>query len=198
MLFVREQAAAVQLEELLDKLSVPLTGEELGLIEKIYRQAMKLEIEFFSAQPIAQPAVVPLIKLHDPMEQLFIFSDFDLTCSVVDSFAILTAPKTHQGAADAKKISSDTILTAPQADQGVADAKVISSDIILTAPKTEQGLADAERISSEMRNSWYALSNQYAEEYETCIANLLSKEKGKVLCLLLFQVTYSLPNSSSC
>ena len=107
------QAAAVQVEELLDKLSVPLTGEELDLIEKLYRQAMKLEIEFFSAQPIGQPALVPLTKLHDPTERLVIFSDFDLTCTVVDSsailaeIAILTAPKTDQDMVDAKKISSD-------------------------------------------------------------------------------------------
>ncbi|KAK4855561.1 hypothetical protein QYF36_008521 [Acer negundo] len=97
------QAAALQTEDLLDKLSVSLTGEELSIIEKLYHQAMKLEIDFFCAQPLAQPTVVPLIKEHNPEEDhLILFSDFDLTCTVVDSSAILaeiaivTAPKSDQ------------------------------------------------------------------------------------------------------
>ncbi|KAL3727622.1 hypothetical protein ACJRO7_032375 [Eucalyptus globulus] len=97
----RLRAAALQIEDLLDKLSVSLTGEELDVIEKLYHQATKLEIEFFLAQPLAQPAIVPLIR--DPSlaaNRLMLFSDFDLTCTVVDSSAILaeiaivTAPRT--------------------------------------------------------------------------------------------------------
>lgn len=64
---------------------------------------MKLEIDFFCAQPLAQPTVVPLIKEHNAAkDHLTIFSDFDLTCTVVDSSAILaeiaivTAPKSDQ------------------------------------------------------------------------------------------------------
>ncbi|CAN1233964.1 Bifunctional TH2 protein, mitochondrial [Linum perenne] len=94
------QASALQTEDLLDKLAVSLTGEELDVIEKLYHQAMKLETEFFSAQPILQPTVVPLTKDHNPdKDRLVIFSDFDLTCTVVDSSAVLaeiaivTAPK---------------------------------------------------------------------------------------------------------
>ncbi|KAA8538965.1 hypothetical protein F0562_025657 [Nyssa sinensis] len=97
------QASALQTEDLLDKLSVSLTGEELDIIEKLYHQAMKHEIEFFSAQPLAQQTVVPLSKEHNPAEhRLMIYSDFDLTCTVVDSSAILaeiaiiTAPKSDQ------------------------------------------------------------------------------------------------------
>lgn len=80
-----------------------LTGEELDIIEKLYLQAMKLEIEFFLAQPLAQKIVVPLSKEHNAAENcLMLFSDFDLTCTVVDSSAILaeiaiiTAPKSGQ------------------------------------------------------------------------------------------------------
>ncbi|KAL9381884.1 hypothetical protein Peur_024919 [Populus x canadensis] len=94
------QASALQTEDLLDKLSVSLTGEELDIIEKLYHQAMKLEIEFFLAQPIAQTTLAPLTKGRNPEDdRLVIFSDFDLTCTVVDSsailaeIAILTAPK---------------------------------------------------------------------------------------------------------
>ncbi|OMO96044.1 Thiaminase-2/PQQ biosynthesis protein C [Corchorus olitorius] len=97
------QASALQTEDLLDKLTVSLTGEELDIIQKLYHQAMKLELEFFYAQPLSQPTVVPLTEEHDPaQDRLVIFSDFDLTCTVVDSSAILaeiaivTAPKSDQ------------------------------------------------------------------------------------------------------
>ncbi|KAJ6824970.1 bifunctional TH2 protein, mitochondrial-like [Iris pallida] len=112
------EAAALQTEELLDKLSVALTGEELDFIEKLYRQAMKLETEFFAAQPVTKPAVVPLTNLHDPSKRLFVFSDFDLTCTVVDSssilaeIAILTASKADQ-----------------KADQGLGDVRKTSSSM---------------------------------------------------------------------
>ncbi|KAJ4954406.1 hypothetical protein NE237_011189 [Protea cynaroides] len=94
------EASAQQTEVLLDKLSVSLTGEELEVMKKLYHQAMKLEIEFFTAQPIIQQTIVPLTRMLDPVECcLVIFSDFDLTCTIVDSsailaeIAILTAPK---------------------------------------------------------------------------------------------------------
>ncbi|KAI3819032.1 hypothetical protein L1987_12854 [Smallanthus sonchifolius] len=80
------QAAALQTENLLDKLSVSLTGEELDIIQKLYHQAMKLEMEFFLAQPVDQQTVIPLSKEHNPVT---IFSDFDLTCTVVDSCTVL-------------------------------------------------------------------------------------------------------------
>ncbi|CAO2207628.1 unnamed protein product [Urochloa humidicola] len=80
---------ALQIEELLDKLSVSLTGEELEIIGKLYQQAMKLEVEFFSAQLVDQPAVAPLSRYCGAKYKLLIFSDFDLTCTVVDSSAIL-------------------------------------------------------------------------------------------------------------
>ncbi|CAA2979352.1 bifunctional TH2, mitochondrial isoform X1 [Olea europaea subsp. europaea] len=93
----------LQTEVLLEKLSVSLTGEELDIIEKLYHQAMKLEIEFFLAQPLAQKTVVPLLTEHNPAEdRLILFSDFDLTCTVIDSSAILaeitiiSAPKSYQ------------------------------------------------------------------------------------------------------
>ncbi|KAL6901027.1 hypothetical protein ACP4OV_005703 [Aristida adscensionis] len=53
---------AFQIEELLDKLSVSLTGEELEIIGKLYQQAMRLEVGFFSAQPVDQPVVAPLSR----------------------------------------------------------------------------------------------------------------------------------------
>lgn len=111
------QASALQTEELLDKLSVSLTGEELDVIEKLYYQAMKLEIDFFNAQPLFQPTIAPLTKGHNPEEdRLVIFSDFDLTCTVVDSSAIL---------------AEIAIVTAPKSDNQPEDqiARMLSSDL---------------------------------------------------------------------
>nr|GMC70797.1 probable aminopyrimidine aminohydrolase, mitochondrial [Ipomoea batatas] len=97
------QEFSLQTEDLLDKLSVSLTGEELGIIEKLYSQGIKHEIDFFLAQPLIQKAVVPLSGEHNLEDRrLMIFSDFDLTCTLVDSsailaeLAILTAPKSDQ------------------------------------------------------------------------------------------------------
>lgn len=84
-------------------MSASLTGEELDIIEKLYKQTMKLETEFFMAQPLTQKTVAPLSKELNPEEwRLTLFSDFDLTCTIVDSSAILaeiaivTAPKSDQ------------------------------------------------------------------------------------------------------
>lgn len=112
------QVSALQTEDLLDKLSVSLTGEELDIIEKLYHQAMKLELDFFLAQPLGQQTVVPLSKLHKEAEdQLIIFSDFDLTCTVVDSSAIL---------------AEIAIITAPKSDQSQPEtqiARMLSADL---------------------------------------------------------------------
>ncbi|XP_071702471.1 bifunctional TH2 protein, mitochondrial-like [Rutidosis leptorrhynchoides] len=141
------QAAMVQTEDLLDKLSVSLTGEELDTMQKLYLQALKLEMEFFSAQPIDQQTVLPLIKQHIPTEhRLMIFSDFDLTCTVVDSSAIL---------------AEIAIVTAPKSDQSQPE----SLDQI------------ARLSSVDLRNTWEVLSKQYTEEYEQCTESMLATEK---------------------
>ncbi|XVF32320.1 hypothetical protein REPUB_Repub17cG0071700 [Reevesia pubescens] len=82
---------AFRIEELLDMLSVSLTGEELDVIERLYHQSMRLEVDFFSSQLIIQEAVVPLSRMLDPSAgvELTIFCDFDLTCTAFDSSAIL-------------------------------------------------------------------------------------------------------------
>ncbi|XP_022746780.1 bifunctional TH2 protein, mitochondrial-like [Durio zibethinus] len=104
------EASAQQTEDALDKLSVSLTGEELNIIEKLYHQAMKLEIEFFYAQPLTQPTVVPLTKEHDlTQDHLMIFSDFDLTCTVIDSSAML---------------AEIAIITAPTSDQSELEGQI--------------------------------------------------------------------------
>ncbi|PWA40790.1 heme oxygenase-like, multi-helical, HAD-like domain protein [Artemisia annua] len=84
------EASASQIEELLDKLTVSLTGEELQFVETIYHKAMKLQVEFFSAQPINQNTILPLYQaLGSDEHNVIICSGFDMTCSAVDSCALL-------------------------------------------------------------------------------------------------------------
>ncbi|PON44384.1 heme oxygenase [Parasponia andersonii] len=86
------QELAKKTEDVLDTLSAPLTGEELRLTAKLYNQAVKLQVEYFASLPIPQQqrTVVPLARVQDlNNDQLTIFSDFDLTCSVVDCAAML-------------------------------------------------------------------------------------------------------------
>ncbi|XP_009616741.1 bifunctional TH2 protein, mitochondrial-like isoform X1 [Nicotiana tomentosiformis] len=84
------EAYASRIEDLLDKLSVCLTGEELDVVERLYHQAMKLELEFISAQPITQSTVTPISQVQEPAGcNLTMFCDFDMTCSAVDSSALL-------------------------------------------------------------------------------------------------------------
>jgi|UniRef100_A0A2N9HCV3 thiaminase len=105
------EASALQIEEMLDKLSISLTGEELEVIEKLYHQAMKLEVDFFNTQPISQQTVVPLARMHDLAEHhLTIFCDFDLTCTAVDSSAML---------------AEIAIITAPKADSDVSETQLV-------------------------------------------------------------------------
>ncbi|KAH9308063.1 hypothetical protein KI387_035974, partial [Taxus chinensis] len=97
------EASATQIEELLDKLAISLTGEELEVLGRLYHQALKLEIEFFSAQPLSQRTSVPVLKVGDLADTRYtVVSDFDLSCTILDSsvvlaeIAILTALKAEQ------------------------------------------------------------------------------------------------------
>jgi hypothetical protein len=101
----------LQIEDMLDKLSISLTGEELEVIQKLYHQALKLEVDFFATQPIAQQTIVPLARVHDPAEyHLNIFCDFDLTCTAFDSAAIL---------------AEIAIITAPKADSDGSGTQLV-------------------------------------------------------------------------
>ncbi|KAL8490028.1 hypothetical protein ACS0TY_025793 [Phlomoides rotata] len=84
------EASASRIEDLLDKLSICLTGEELDVVERLYNRAMKLEIDFIWSQSVVQQTIVPFSLLHKrPEDNLVISCDFDLTCTAVDSSALL-------------------------------------------------------------------------------------------------------------
>ncbi|KAL0437323.1 UNVERIFIED_CONTAM: Bifunctional protein, mitochondrial [Sesamum radiatum] len=83
------EASASSIEDLLDKLSISLTGEELDVVERLYHRAMKLELEFIWSQPVLQQTIVPFSRMNNSADNLIIFCDFDLTCTAIDSSALL-------------------------------------------------------------------------------------------------------------
>ncbi|XP_060212439.1 bifunctional TH2 protein, mitochondrial-like isoform X3 [Lycium barbarum] len=108
---------ALQNEEWLDKLSVTFTSEELDIIEKLYEKAMKLVLGFPLAQPLDQKSVIPIIsREHNPAEyRLVIFFNFDQTCTVVNSSAIL---------------AEMAIISAPKSDENIGTVvRMLSADL---------------------------------------------------------------------
>ncbi|XP_031132412.1 bifunctional TH2 protein, mitochondrial-like isoform X3 [Ipomoea triloba] len=82
----RFQDFSLQTGYLLNRLSDSFTAEELDIIETLYSQGFKHEIDFFLAQPLIQKAVVPLSGEHNLEErQLMIFSEFNFSLASVDS-----------------------------------------------------------------------------------------------------------------
>lgn len=97
---------------MLDKLSISLTGEELDVVERLYHRAMKLELDFIWSQPVAQQTIVPFSLLRNSAEDnLITLCDFDLTCTAIDSSALLAELAIVAAATNASEPSSDHIRT---------------------------------------------------------------------------------------
>ncbi|PON66844.1 heme oxygenase [Trema orientale] len=74
---------AQKTDYVLDILSESLNEEELLTTEKVYHQAMKIQVEFLASRPMFQQTVVPLSRFQIlNKSQLTIFSNFSFTCSV--------------------------------------------------------------------------------------------------------------------
>ncbi|PIM99755.1 Aminopyrimidine aminohydrolase [Handroanthus impetiginosus] len=107
------EASASRIEDLLDKLSISLTGEELDVVERLYHRAMKLELEFIWSQPVVQQTIVPFSRLQNRAEDnLIIFCDFDLTCTAIDSSALLA----ELAIVASTNVSETQLSLAPPAD----------------------------------------------------------------------------------
>lgn len=141
-------------EELQEKLSVILTGDEIDLLYNLYHQTMILEIDFFNSLPFDQPTVVPVTKgLSSAEDRLMVLSNFDLACTVHDSSAIL---------ADMAQV------TAAKSDHSPSGSECSPSESPL-----------AQMSSGDVRNMWEKICKQYAQEYEECIESIIPAEKGK-------------------
>ncbi|KAI3891601.1 hypothetical protein MKX03_033148 [Papaver bracteatum] len=87
-------------EVLLDKLCNSLAQEEIEVVERLYRRAMRLKMDFFNSQQSA--LIIPVYTKLDPKERLMLFADFDFTCTdlgslgILKNIAIVTAQKVDQ------------------------------------------------------------------------------------------------------
>ncbi|KAI3961751.1 hypothetical protein MKW92_015821 [Papaver armeniacum] len=87
-------------EVLLDKLCNSLAQEEIQVVERLYRRAMRLKMDFFNSQQSA--LIIPVYTKLDPKERLMLFADFDFTCTdlgslgILKNIAIVTAQKAYQ------------------------------------------------------------------------------------------------------
>ncbi|KAH7435025.1 hypothetical protein KP509_06G045600 [Ceratopteris richardii] len=81
------QSATLQVEHLLDTLAENLAEDDVSKLGRLYSQAMTLELEFFSAQPKCQCALLPFVRRQvDGIDASYLLiMDFDFTCSVMDS-----------------------------------------------------------------------------------------------------------------
>ncbi|OWM70298.1 hypothetical protein CDL15_Pgr026148 [Punica granatum] len=79
------EAAVEQTENLLDKLSAPLTGNDFEILENLYRRTLELGVEVLSAQAISQPCITPLMRPPNSSgRRLLFFSAFDSTFDKFD------------------------------------------------------------------------------------------------------------------
>lgn len=125
-----------------------MTGGELEIVEKLYFQALKLELEFISAQPIIQSSLVPVSQVQVPVpakSNLKVFCDFDMTCSAFDSSALL---------------AEMAIMTARKA--------------YLNESETQA----SQVIAPDLSAAWGSLSSKYIEEYDQCIDSIIPAEAG--------------------
>jgi hypothetical protein len=85
------QASTLVIEQLLDSLANHLDKEDFEYVERLYLQAFKLELDFFSAQPNCDCPLLPFIKSQtsDSRSSYLLMSDFDLTCTMTDSCTVL-------------------------------------------------------------------------------------------------------------
>ncbi|GJY14339.1 retrovirus-related pol polyprotein from transposon TNT 1-94 [Tanacetum coccineum] len=106
-----------QIEELLEKLTVSLTVEELQFVKTIHHKAMKLQVDFLSAQPINQNTIVPLYQaLGNDEHNVIICSGFDMTCSVVYSCALLADVAIIKSSKIVKENGNESIVDGSSVD----------------------------------------------------------------------------------
>ncbi|KAI3935074.1 hypothetical protein MKW92_027857 [Papaver armeniacum] len=89
-------------EVLLDKLCNSLAQGEIEVVGRLYRQAMRLEMDFVYSRHSEQTLIIPIYTNLDPKDRLILFAGFDFTCTDLDSLgileniAIMTAQKADQ------------------------------------------------------------------------------------------------------
>ncbi|KAI3923659.1 hypothetical protein MKW98_011289 [Papaver atlanticum] len=135
-------------EVLLDKLCNSLAQEEIEVVERLYRHAMRLKMDFFYSRQSEQTLIIPVYTKLDPKERLILFADFDFTCTDLGSLGVL---------------ENIAIMTAQKADQ------------LLQGQDRDK---PSHITSTDLKNTWELLSQQSTFEYDNCIKKIMLGEKA--------------------
>ncbi|KAJ4836408.1 hypothetical protein Tsubulata_020980 [Turnera subulata] len=161
-----------KVEQVLNKLCATLNSEQKDVIEKLYRKSMVLEVEFFLAPTLGQSCVVPLTRQHDPAKhRLLILSDFERTCTPVESSAVF---------ADMAIKAAQKSEKARPWNRCMSAAELRAKWAMLTAPKSghvKHGSQISKISSAEMKAKWGFLFALHEQEYEQCIESIMTSEK---------------------
>ncbi|RZC72781.1 hypothetical protein C5167_048261 [Papaver somniferum] len=147
--YKRFKASYRDAEELLDKLCYSLSQEEIQVIKRLYRHAMRLEMDFFYSPQSEQTLILPIYpKLDAKKERLMLFADFDFTCTSVASLEIL---------------ANIEILSAQKPDQ---------------QRQGEDRDGHSQIASIDLRKTWELLSQQYTLENENFKKEIMLGKKA--------------------
>ncbi|KAI3871914.1 hypothetical protein MKX03_012947 [Papaver bracteatum] len=136
-------------EDVLDELCDSLTDKEVEVVERLYCQAMRLEMDFFYSRQSEQTLIIPICTKLDPKEErLMLFADFDFTCTSVASLEIL---------------ANIEILTAQKPDRQLLG---------------EDRDGHSQVTSIDLRKTWELLSQQYTSENDNFIEKIMLGEKA--------------------
>ncbi|KAI3975015.1 hypothetical protein MKX01_005126 [Papaver californicum] len=147
--YVSVQASYRHTEDLLDELCDSLADKDVEVVERLYRQAMRLEMDFFYSRQSEQTLIIPIYTKLDPKEErLILFADFDFTCTSVASVEIL---------------ANIEILTAQKPDQQL---------------HCEDRDTPSQITPIDLRKTWELLSKQYTLENDNFIKKIMLGEKA--------------------
>ncbi|KAI3935076.1 hypothetical protein MKW92_027859 [Papaver armeniacum] len=147
--YKRFRASYRDAEELLDKLCNSLAQEEIQVVERLYRHAMRLEMDFFYSRQSEQTLILPIYpKLDAKRERLMLFADFDFTCTSVASLEIL---------------ANIEILSAQTPDQQL---------------QGEDRDGHSQSASIDLTKTWELISQQYTLENENFKKEIMLGKKA--------------------
>ncbi|KAI3925706.1 hypothetical protein MKX01_003265 [Papaver californicum] len=142
------QTSYLHAEVLLHKLCKSLAHEEIEVVEWLYRQSMRLEMDFFYSRQSEQTLIIPIYTKLDPREHLMLFAGFDFICTDLGSLGIL---------------ENIAIMTAQKADQQL---------------QGEDRDTPSHITSTDLKNTWELLSRRSALEYDNCIKKIMLSAKA--------------------
>ncbi|KAI3849576.1 hypothetical protein MKX03_031425 [Papaver bracteatum] len=142
------EASYLHAEGVLDKLCNSLALEEIEVVERLYRHALRLEMDFFFSRQSEQTLIIPIHTKLDPKEErLMLFVDFDFTCTSVDSLKIL----------------ANIVKFAQKPDQQLQG---VDRDKL------------PQMTSIDFRKTWELLSKQYSSENREFIKKIMRGKKA--------------------